>query len=188
MKKGFSLPEVITVSLMIALVGGLLLALMINNAGLFYQQSSKVSQGVGLNDSLAEIRSDIKQAIAIASQYPVSGSSQYTSSSTQLVLKFPGIDASGNIITNVFDYVVFFTENNKVKIKIFPDSLSQRKPQDRILSGNVSSLLFEYFDSTGQTTSPSSAVKVKITIKLQTNTGSIKENSVASSEAKLRND
>lgn len=186
MKNGFTLSEVITTVAVVAIVGGLLIGIMVNNTGLFYQQSSKVTQGVGANDALVRVRSEIKEAQAVAAGYPVS-SPTYTSSSTQLVLRLTSIDSSGNIITATYDYAVFTVTGGRLITQVFPDIASSRKGANENLVNNVSSVLFEYFDATGAQTGPTNAVNVKITLTLRQKAGKGFETNVATSEANLRN-
>lgn len=188
MKNGFTLPELITTVAMVAIMGGLLIGIMVNNTGLFYQQTSKVSQGVDANDALVRVRSEIKEAQAVAVGYPV-GSPTYTSGSNQLVLRLTSIDSSGNIITATYDYAVFAVSEERLTYQFFPDTAggSIRKGANEILAKNVSSVLFEYYDSTGAQTGPTNAVNVKITLTLRQKAGQGFETNVVTSEANLRN-
>lgn len=187
-ERGFTLPEVLTTVTVLVVVGGLLIGIMVNNTGLFYQQSSKVTQGVGANDALVRVRSEIKEAQAVAAGYPVS-SPTFTSSSTQLVLRLTSIDSSGNIITATYDYAVFSVTEGRLTYQVFPNTAggSTRKSANEILAKSVSSVLFEYFDATGAQTGPTNAVNVKITLTLRQKAGSGFETNIATSEANLRN-
>lgn len=194
--KGFTLIEVLIVMGISSVVGVLLLVIIFNSTGLFYQQSSKLSQGLGSNDALSKIRSTIRESSAIAVSY-TAGSTTYTSSSSQLVLKVGSINATGNLISEVFDYFVFFSDPSAgsgqvvLRFKSFLDSQSVgRKPADQILSLNVDSILFQYYDLAipPQEVTPTSASKIKITLFLKQKSGANYETSVASSEANLRND
>ena len=49
-------------------------------------------------------------------------------------------------------------------------------------------LTFEYFDSSGNTISPASAIRVKVSVKLNTRAGVGNEINTATTEAILRND
>lgn len=189
MKNGFTLVEVIIAMTITVVVGSLLLSLLVNNTGLFYQQSSRLNQGLGLNDSMAKIRSGLKEANAVVSGYPIA-SPTYTSSATALVLRLPAIDSSGNKIFNVFDYEVITVSQNRLYFKLYPDSVngSTRKTADQVLTNNVDSALFEYFDSAGQAVAPAGAVKVKVTLTLKQKAGKGYETNIATSEANLRND
>lgn len=181
--KGFTLVELIISVAVAALIGGLLMAIFVNNTGVFYRESSKVSEGLGLNDSLVSIRSSIKQAQAVASSY-----TSYSSSASELVLKIPSIDSSGNILGSVYDYIVYTVRQSRLYLKAFPDAASSRKSLDQILTNNIDSIVFNYFDSLGNATTPPSAVKVRVSITLSQKSGAQNETSVATSEASLRND
>lgn len=188
-RSGLTLVEVLVAAGIASVVGVLLLAIIVNSAGLFYKQSSKIEQGLGANDALAKIRTSIKEAQSIASGYPES-SPIYTSGATQLVLKLASLDSSGNIISSTFDYFVFFLDQAKLRFKVFPATSSQRKSVDQIFSTNVSSLEFKYLNSATPPVEvlPTSATKVKITLSLKQKSGGDYEQSVATSEAFLRND
>ncbi len=188
-QKGLTLTEAL-ITLSIAMVAGaLLLVIMVNTGGLFYKQSSKVEQGFSLNHSLSQLKMSIRASSQVATSYP-SESPIYTSGSTEVVLKVPSEDSSGNIISGVFDYFVFFQDSGKLRFKSFPDSQSARVAQDQIFTTNLDSLIFEYFDSSipPQQVQPDLAVKIKITISLEQKAGAGIETNVATAEANLRND
>ena len=128
--KGFTLPEIIIGMGIVVLVGGLLILIMVQSTGLFYRESSKISQGVGLNDSLSKIESSIRKSSAVSP----------TSNSTQLVLKFPSIDGSGNIVADTFDSETFLLEGSILKYQLLPDPQSVRAQLDIILTGNIVTL------------------------------------------------
>lgn len=186
-EKGLTLVEMIMAMAIAAVVGGLLLIIIVNSAGLFYSQGSKVEQGLNINDALTIVRTTIKESSKVAAGYPQS-SPTYTSGINQLVLKIPSKNNQGDVIAGIFDYFVFYKEASKLRFKSFPDSQSIVKASDQILAGNVNGLRFDYFDSLGQEVTPTSAVKVKITLTLQQKVGAVFETSVATSEANLRND
>lgn len=189
--KGFSLIEAILAVVITSVVGTLLLVIIVNSAGLFYKESSKVGQGIGVNNALSQISQNIKNSTGVLASY-TSGSEAYTSNSTQLVLKIPSVDTNNNIITNTFDYFVFFLDLDKLRFKSFPDTTapSSRKPADQILSLNVKSLLIQYFNSANppQEVAPTVATKIRITLTLRQKAGASFETHTATSEASLRND
>jgi len=186
---GFTLAEVIVAVSISIVVGALLLGLMINNTGLFYQQSSKLSQGLGINDSLSGIRSSIKEADAVASGYPTSNPT-YITSSTALVLQLHAIDSSGNNIFGKSDYVVFTISQNRLYYKVYPDtsSGSVRASTDQILTSSVDSIKFEYFDAGNQAVAPTNAIKIRATLTLKQKAGTGYETNIATADANLRND
>lgn len=187
---GFTLPEVIVVSFIAVVLGGLLMSILVSNTGIFYQQTSRVQQGLGINDTLLKFRGSIKEALGVVAQYPPTGTPNFSSGPSTLVLKVSSLDGAGNIVTNTFDYIVYFLEEGRLHIKVIPDSSlpSSRYSQDTILSNNVSNLTFQYFDAGGSEVAPSLAARVKITLRLNQKAGAQFESNIATSEASLRND
>ncbi len=186
-EKGLTLVEILVTLTISAVIGGMLLVIMVNTGGLFYKESSKVSQGLSANDALSKMSSSIKQSSGVIATY-TSASTTYTTSSTQLILKLASIDVNGNVLSNTFDYFVFFLDQTKLRFKIFPDPASTRKSANQIFSTNVNNLKFEYLDINHAEVTPISAVRVKITLILKQKAGSNYETSIATSEANLRND
>lgn len=172
-----------------AVVGGLLLVIIVNSTGLFYKESSKVEQGLNTNDALAEVRKSIKQSSAVVALY-TSDAVTYTSGETQIVLKVPSLDSSGDNILTSFDYFVFFQDTGKLRFKIFPGIVSSRKAQDRIFSNIVDSLVFKYLSPGNPPleVAPENAAKVRITLKLKQKAGADYLTNIATTEANLRND
>ncbi|OGE14984.1 hypothetical protein A3F00_03900 [Candidatus Daviesbacteria bacterium RIFCSPHIGHO2_12_FULL_37_11] len=187
---GFTLVEMlITISVFI-IVGVLLFSILVNSTGFFYQQSSRFNQGLGINDSLQNIRENIKEADLVSLSYPSTGTPEYSSNAANLILRFQSIDSSGNKIFNVFDYIVYTVSNGKLYFKVYPDTQngSARKSADKILSHNVSAVKFEYLDTGNSAVAPDLADKVKVTLTLSQKAGLKFETNVATSEANLRND
>lgn len=187
--KGLTLIEVLVTSGIAIVAGVLLVAIIVNSAGIYRKESSKLSEGLNINDALSKIRSTIKESSTVAASF-TGDSITYTSSATQLVLKIASIDSSGNITTQVFDYYVFFLDNTKLRLKTFPDPSSSRKAQDQIFSTSVDSLRFQYLNSASPPleVTPSLATKVKISLTLKQKNGADYETKTATSEASLRND
>ena len=179
--KGLTLIEILVAMGIAAVVGVLLVVVIVSSAGLFSNQSSKVQTGLNSNDVLTAFRSSIKQANAVASQF-VSGQTTYTTGVSQLVLQVPAIDSSNNIISNTYDYFVFYLDQNYLHFKVFPDVLSSRETTDRIFSNSVDSFKLQYFNSATPPVevSPISAARVRMSVALK--------QSIATSEANLRND
>ena len=178
--RGLTLIEVLIAMGIATAAGVLLLVIIVNSAGLFTQQSSKVQEGLNINDALSTLRGDIKQASSVAD----------TSSASQLVLKVSSIDNLGNIIDNTFDLFVLYLDQGSIHLKIFPDATSSRKTADRILSTSVDSLRFQYLSAASPPVevTPVSASKVRVTLTLKQKIGTKFEISTATTEANLRND
>ncbi len=187
--RGFTLFELLIAMGIGIIASTLLLTIMVNSAGLFYTESSKLQEGLNSNDALARVRESIKQSNAVVASY-TSGGTTYTSSATQIVLKAPSIDSSGNIISNTFDYTVFFLNQTKLRYKLFPDATSSRKSQDRIFSTSVDNLTLKYLNSQNPPSevTATAATKVRISLTLKQKAGQSYETNMATSEANLRND
>lgn len=186
--KGFSLVEIIIVVSLTVVISGMLVAILINNTELVYKETSRVSQGLDLNDALVNLKSYIRQAQSVAVSYPEGLNPTYTSSSTQLVLKFSSLDANGEIISNAYDFVIYLQDQDKLRALLIKDAASSRKQFNTILAKNVDQLTFDYLDAAGNSTSPQDAKKVRVSIRLKQKAGSRYETNIATGEANLRND
>ena len=185
---GLTLIELLISLGIVILIGVLLLTIMVNTLGLFYKESSTLTQGLSINDALSKIRSAVKQSSAVVPSF-TSGVT-YTSSTIQLILKVTSVDSSNNLIANTFDYFVFFLDEGKLRFKTYPDVLSSRDFQDQIFSTNVKSLEFKYLDLQNPPSEvvPDTASKVRVLLILQQKSGVDFETITATSEASLRND
>ncbi len=188
-RNGLTLIEALIAMGIAAIVGTLVLSVAINSTGLFYKESSKLQEGLNINDALGKIRDSVNQSSGVAASF-TSGGITYTSSATQLVLKIPAIDNSGNIIANTLDYIVFFQDQTKLRYKLIHDVASSRKSQDQIFSTSVNSLTFKYLNSQNPPTevTPASAAKIRTILSLKQKNGLATEINTATSEAGLRND
>lgn len=186
--RGLSLIEIIIAIGVAGLIGGLLILIIVNSAGIFYKQSSKLSEGLNINDALSQIRKTIKQSNAVQTSF-TSGPQIFTSSPTQLVLKVPAVDNANNIIINTFDYFVYYLDQKSLHFTVFPNSLSSRKTQDQLFSTFVDNLLFQYLSLANPPVEvvPPDAQKIRISITLKQKSGTDFEIITATSEANLRN-
>lgn len=183
---GLSLLEMVIALGVVSVAGILIGAILVNNSGIFYQQSSRVQQGVEANDALSQLRSKIKVAQSVAVGYPES-SPIYTSSAQQLVLRVPAVDEADNIITGIYDYFIYSVENGILRERIYPDEQSSRNQQDGVFATTVDTIIFSYIDAADQQVTPQGAEKVKITLSLKQRIGLDLETSIATSEAYLQN-
>lgn len=184
--EGFTIAEAL-VSLTVALVAGsLLISILVQNNGLFYQQTSRIEQGLGLNDALARIKVDIKESDAVSASF-TDGPVIYTSGGGVLVLRIVSMDGTGSTIFNVYDYIIYFLEDGNLKLKVFPGAGSVKQAEDKILAFNVESANFEYFDNNGAVISPTLAKRVKVSLTVRQKAGYSFESSSLTTEARLRN-
>ncbi len=186
---GFTLMEVLVTMGIAVLAGSLLLIIILNSAGLYYKQSSRLQEGLNINDFSNQIKASIKESNAVVTSYVADGVT-YTSGTSQLILKIPSIDSTGNIISSAYDYFVYFSDNYLLRFKSFPDVSSSRKRADQVLSTSLNSLLFNYFDASvpPNEVAPASSKKIIVTLVLKQKSGTDFEINTATSEANLRND
>lgn len=188
MKKGFGLIEVLIGIALAGIVGTLLVSLLVQNQGLYIRQSSKVSQGINLNDAKAEINDSIKVSSGIVTNNPI-GSPQLTTGSDAIVLSLPSINSQGQKIEQTFDYIVIYQDSAAavVRKKLFVVPQSSRQTEDKVLAKGVSALEFVYKDSIGNIVSATSASKVNFTITLLDTSGYGQQQLSQSGEVNLRN-
>lgn len=186
---GFSLLEVVIAVAIAGVVGVLLVSLLVQNNGVYFNQTSKITQGINLNDGSSQIDNAIKSASSVAPNYPVLNP-QYTSDANTLVLALPSIDSQSSVIDNTFDYIVISNDAQKPNIlrkQVFPDPSSTRKSESLVLSTTLSQITFLYYDSTGQIVAPSSATKVSYSINLTEKASFGNQSSNLSGQVNLKN-
>lgn len=187
--KGMSLVEVIIASAIAGVIGVLLVGFLVQNNGIYFNQTSKISQGTSLNDSSSKIDSVIKNASSVALNYPISNP-QYTSDTSTLVLALPSIDSQSTIIENTFDYAVIAKDAQKPNVlrkQIFPNPSSSRKSENTVLSTTLSQITFLYYDSTGHIVSPTLATKVAYSINQNQKASFGNQTSSFSGQVNLKN-
>lgn len=166
--KGFTLVETLVVAAIFLVVGTLLASILVNNTGLYNSQTSLVASGLSVNEVVSNIENNIRQASSVANGYP-DVIPTYSSNSNTLVLKIPSYNSNG-IISNTYDHVVItrdVVKTNLLMLYVFPDSLSLRVAQTKVLSNILKSLSFAYLDKFDNEVSPASAVKVKTEVTIQ---------------------
>src|SRR5579884_1858498 len=171
------------------IAGAILIALLVQNNGLFYSQSARINQGVALNDSVTSISNDIRSSSAVVAGYPIA-SPTTVSGANSIVLQYPSIDSSGNVIDQTFDYLTLTQDSSNSHIlreQIFPNAQSTRKSGNKVLTTNLSSINFSYYDDSGHTITPSAATKVGFSVILLNNVAGHPQQSSGSAVINLRN-
>ena len=188
--RGFSLLEIMLAASVAGVIGILLISILVNTSGFFYQQQSVINEGLSLNDVLGQISSLVKGAQSVANNYPETGTPQFTTSSTILVLKLPGINQN-EVLPDVSDFVVVTKDPQNLKIltlKIFPDPRSTRELKDSVLTTLLDAIKFSYLDKTGsEVLTPNLAETVRIDLTVLAKTGSIGSKRSAGITVNLRN-
>lgn len=188
--RGLSLIEVLIVMTVAAVAGGLLINLMVSSNRLFFDQSAHINQGLSINQTELELTSLIKSSAGVADQYPVSGASQYTSDSDTLIIKLPAISSSGDVIESVYDYAVVEADSDKpaiLRMQVFTDDQSFRNPENKVLSTNLNSITFAFFNTSNNPTTPTQAKRVSFVIKLSTKSSFSNKEASGSGTVNIKN-
>lgn len=186
--RGFTLLETVMAAGIALIVGTFLVAILVSHSGLFYKQSSIVSEGLSLNDAIREIENNIRQAVYVADGYP-EGSPDYTTGSETLVLKLPALSESG-VVDGVYDYVVVAkdpAQSKVMRIWVFPDPQSTRNASNLVLTTLLESVQFKFLDKSGDLVVPAAAASVGTTLTVLSNVGSIGSSRASSAITTLRN-
>lgn len=165
-----------------------MVSILVNHSGLFYKESSIVSEGLGLNDVMAEIKSNVRESTQVSVGYPES-SPTYLSSTDTIVLKLPSISSSGTI-DNVYDYIIVAKDptNQKIlRLQLYPDAQSIRRAGNTVLTTLLDSIEFGYLNKSGDTVEPNLATSVLVNIKMLSRTGSVGSSRTSTSTTALRN-
>lgn len=129
-----------------------------------------------LNDSrltLTMLSRDIKEAVQVVTGPVDVGGTIYSTSANCLVLKVPSLDANGLIIDidSHFDYLIYRVNPNNSKelrrIVEGKDGVSSRLDGNKLLTGNIESLVLTFLDTDGGTVSDyaeSAIVDIALTV------------------------
>lgn len=186
---GFTLIEAIIGIAASSLVGILLISALVQNNGLFSQQTANINQGLNLTTAAGQISEVVKYSSSVEVSYP-SASPQYISNSNTLVLSLPSLDSSGNNLEDIYDYAVITKDSQNVSIlrkMIFPNAQSTRKSSNQVLTTRLAAINFYYYDIDGKIVSPSSAAKVGFALSQKEKAGSGNIQSSTSAQINLKN-
>lgn len=143
------------------------------------QASNSVSQSTAILINSAS--NAIRQASSIVDSKVISGNT-YTSDATTMVLELPSIDASSNVISGKYDYMVFYLNSGNIHWLISPDASSSRKSVSQVISSYITSLTFTYDNAI-----VASATKVDISVTAQRQVKSKTFQSTLTQQVYLRN-
>lgn len=107
----------------------------------YLQATTGVSQSTGL--FINAVSNSIRQASKIITSRSFSGTT-YTTDDTTLVLQIPSIDASSNVISATYDYMVFYLDGGNIYWLIEADAASFRGSSLQKLGSDITSLSFTY--------------------------------------------
>ncbi|MFH1178532.1 MAG: type II secretion system protein [bacterium] len=142
-KRAFTLIETMVVVAIGAGMMAVLGVLIYNFNKTFVYQQALIESSGSASAIIREMESLAMPANAVLQTRTFSGST-YTSTSTSIVLEIPSIDSSGNVISNTYDYAVFYSVGANAYRLLEANVLSKRYSGTKQLSSAVSSLTFSY--------------------------------------------
>ena len=188
--RGFSLAEVILAGAISGIIGVLIISVFVQNNNYFREQSSQVSQGLSLNETIAVIKDSVRNSAFVAASYTNAGT-LYSSSLYTLVLALPSYDANNNLIDTTYDYAVVTPDSTKPKVLrklVFPNPLSSRKSENKVLNSNLDYIYFYYLDKNSNPIAPVSASAISVTLNVKDASNKKAIDSSASALINLKND
>ncbi|HEX3099983.1 MAG TPA: prepilin-type N-terminal cleavage/methylation domain-containing protein [Patescibacteria group bacterium] len=142
-EQGFTLIEVVIVT---GIFSVLMLAMLNlfdwHNKVYFLEQADTQATG-SARTTMNNMDKYIAQASSVESSRTVSGTT-YTTDSDTLVLKLPAFDSSDNLLTNIYDYVVYYKTGNSLYQLIDLGSGSGRNGGTKLMSAYAQTLTFTY--------------------------------------------
>lgn len=168
-RKGISLIEIIITIGIILIVMPVLAFVFYETSNTFAVQKSKNFLQIETRNNLDEINKWIKNAVNVMDSYTAPDNSVFDSGIDTLVLQIYSIDENNNIIPETYDYMVFYPDNldpKLYKIKFYANEASSRNIADRILNHHLKSIVFRYFNSSGEEISENLADTKNITINI----------------------
>lgn len=189
-QSGFTVFEILIGISITAVAGFLITGLLTSSGQVFLDQTTQVNQGLSSSQSRQEIEDSIKYSAGVVAQYPPTGTAQFTTGDQVLVLKVPAVSANGQVIDSVFDYIVIAKNPSDSKIlrkMIFPNGLSHRNSENKVLSTSLKSLGLVYLDGNNNQVSPTQAVRITYTINLSDQEGLTENNNSSTGTVNLKN-
>lgn len=189
---GFTLAEAMIASVIGMIIVGMVMILYIGvqnsmTAGLAL---AEINSDAGL--AMDRIVRDVRWATQLETSRTIGGTT-YITGDNRIVIKVPSIDASGDIITSTYDYIVYALDSSnttRLRRLVDPNASSSRSSLNQIVAENISSFSLSSagtgLSSVGSL-SGVRAVEVAITANKQPLQGKTITESLTS-EVEIRND
>ncbi len=168
MRRGTTLVEtIILVAISVVTLLALVHLFFIFNSIYGYQQAFMLTAGSS-GASMNAFEASVLPAEKVLASYNFSGTT-YSSATTTLVLQLPAVNSSGDIVSGVKDYVVFFASSTKLYRLVLSDAQSKRVSGLTQLSSTLSSLSFTYDSATfANVTNVTADIQTQMQFKQQT--------------------
>ncbi len=155
--RGLSLIEILIGMVIMSIVVLALFSLFSTGQKYFVNQDAHVDILNDIRLTLTMLSRDIKEAVQVVPGPFDVGGTNYSTSANCIVLKVPSVDVDGLIIDidNDFDYMVYLVNPNNplelLRIVDGKDGVSSRLDRNRLLTGNIDSLVLSFLDTDGVT-------------------------------------
>ena len=146
-QNGFNLVETVIALGIFMLVLLAFFNLYSNYTNVFNSQQAISRVAGSATSAVSDMQNYILQATRVASGHTFSGTA-YSSGANTLVLELPSADASGDIVSGKFDYVVFYADGSKLYRLVAADPASGRGSGLKQLSDSLSSVTYTYDNAT----------------------------------------
>jgi prepilin-type N-terminal cleavage/methylation domain-containing protein len=141
--RGFTLLEVVIVLFIFTIMMLALVNFFISYNTSYLYDRAMASTANSAATVVNEAQTYVLQADQVVTSHTF-GSTVRTSGSGTLVLELPAYDASGNIITNTYDYVAIYSSDGRIYRTIDASASSARKSGTKQLTDAVPTLTFTY--------------------------------------------
>jgi len=145
-RHGFTLVEVLVVIGILGMISLFLTQIYLDYINLYRRENTAIDLNLANQTVLNNLSNDILVAVAVVPSYTVSGLN-FTSGSQTLILSLPAFDAQKQIISGVYDTVVYYLATStprKLIKRVVSAPTSSRTSQTKALNSDVSFLDFTY--------------------------------------------
>lgn len=188
LKRGFTLIELIVVIALGAIVILILVGILSNNTNFFYKETNIINEGLSITGVADMVNSYARQSSSVATVYPTL-SPQYSTDQDTLILMIPSTSDTGTI-SNTYDYIVIEQDadnNNVLRMRIFPDPLSIRNSENRVLTTFMQTIRYSYLNNAGVEVAPAQASQIDVSITVLSKMGSSQSSRTLTTRIFLRN-
>ena len=142
--RGFTLVELQVASFISLVILLAILSLYLFSLHSFTAGNTILDVYANSRNAIGWMMKDIRCAKQVVSSVPITGdpSHSYYTTDNSIVLMVPSIDASGNVISPCYDYIIYFLQGGDMRRIVQKDPLSARKAENRIIASYCSSLVF----------------------------------------------
>lgn len=159
-QQGFTIMEVVIVIALFAIILVALLSLFDWHQKIFILEQADVRATSSVRSTMNNMSKYVAQASNIEASRTIAGTS-YSTDNDCVVVKIPGLDGSGNLLSGIFDYMAFCLTSGSVNQVTEAGSGSVRIPGSKRLAENVQTFALTY--NNGDVTAATA-----VTIDLQT--------------------